>query len=201
MQIKIDNGNHIVFSANNNFIDFCKKIKSDHLIKEIAPNFLFFDSKNKIKWNLNLAGGLFNFLKNKEDRIPNANIFVYLEILKFLIFKKSATVYDLVGKSKIYKTFWEPLTIGVMNTSPKKASATLLSNVLKQTIFKGPKKCVILQPLENWDETLIKKAQEKIRCDGGKIFFSNILKKINLDDNGNVNELIFIKKKNKSFKR
>ena len=200
MQIKIDNGNHIVFSANNNFIDFCKKIKSDHLIKEIAPNFLFFDSKNKIKWNLNLAGVLFNFLKNKEDRIPNANIFVYLEILKFLIFKKSATVYDLVGKSKIYKTFWEPLTIGVMNTSPKKASATLLSNVLKQTIFKGPKKCVILQPLENWDETLIKKAQEKIRCDGGKIFFSNILKKINLDDNGNVNELIFIKKKIKVLK-
>ena len=85
MQIKIDNGNHIVFSANNNFIDFCKKIKSDHLIKEIAPNFLFFDSKNKIKWNLNLAGGLFNFLKNKEDRIPNANIFVYLENLNFNI--------------------------------------------------------------------------------------------------------------------
>ena len=52
------------------------------------------------------------------------------------MFKKSATVYDLVGKSKIYKTFWEPLTIGVMNTSPKRASATLLSNVLKQTIFR-----------------------------------------------------------------
>ena len=83
MQIKIDNGNHIVFSANNNFIDFCKKIKSDHLIKEIAPNFLFFDSKNKIKWNLNLAGGLFNFLKIKKIEYLTQ---IFLYIWKYLNF-------------------------------------------------------------------------------------------------------------------
>ena len=51
---------------------------------------------------------------------------------------------------KFSKTFWEPFTLAVMNTSPKYASAKVLSKVLKETLFKGKKKCLIYQPNENW---------------------------------------------------
>ena len=35
VNIEIDNGNHLVFSANENFIDFCKTIGTTNTLKEI----------------------------------------------------------------------------------------------------------------------------------------------------------------------
>ena len=70
----------------------------------------------------------------------SANLFFdYLSFLKFIFVKNKTAVYKLVGKSKIYNTFWEPFTLAVMNTSPEYASAKVLSNVLKETVFKGKK--------------------------------------------------------------
>ena len=50
-----------------------------------------------------------------------------------------------------------------MNTAPKMASAKVLSNVLKKTIYKGEKFCRIFQPKKNWNETLIKPAIIQIK--------------------------------------
>ena len=70
---------------------------------------------------------------------------------------------ELVGGSKIFKTFWEPFTLAVMNTSPKYASAKVLSKVLKETLFKGKKNCLIYQPNENWRKSLIEPAVEFLK--------------------------------------
>ena len=40
--IEIDNGNHLVFSANKYFKNFCELIGSSKTLKEISPNFFFF---------------------------------------------------------------------------------------------------------------------------------------------------------------
>ena len=55
---------------------------------------------------------------------------------------------ELVGGSKIFKTFWEPFTLAVMNTSPKYASAKVLSKVLKETLFKGKKTALFINPMK-----------------------------------------------------
>ena len=49
MGIEIDNGNHLVFSANENFLDFCKDIESKRTLKVFPPCFGFFDLKEKKK--------------------------------------------------------------------------------------------------------------------------------------------------------
>lgn len=113
-----------------------------------------------------------------------------MSVLKFIFVKKKSTVFDLVGNSNIYKEFWEPLTLAVMNTSPKLASAQILSNVLKVTFFKGRKYCLIYQPQENWGETLIEPAISFIQK---KINFNESLKRVNLK-NGKISELIFTKR-------
>ena len=39
--IEIDNGNHLVFSANKHFKNFCEFVGSSKTLKEISPNFFF----------------------------------------------------------------------------------------------------------------------------------------------------------------
>ena len=118
----------------------------------------------------------------------------YLSLLKFFFVSQNSSVFKIVGRSKIFKTFWEPLTLGVMNTEPKKASAKVLSNVLKKTLFRGAKYCKILQPIENWNKSLIEPAINHIVNKGGKIFYSNILRKIVVTEN-KVREIWFANKK------
>ena len=47
MGIEIDNGNHIVLSANENFYELCRLINSQNTIKTLNPSFNFFDIKKK----------------------------------------------------------------------------------------------------------------------------------------------------------
>ena len=192
--IEIDNGNHLVFSANKNFKYFCELIGSSKTLKVISPNFFFFDFKRNLEWNLDLSSGYSKFLTGKKKLIPNTTLFDYLSLLKFFLVSKNSSVFEIVGDSKIFKTFWEPLTLGVMNTAPHLASAKVLSNVLKETIFKGEEFCRIFQPKINWNESLIKPAVLKIKKNGGLINYGNLLKKINITNN-NVSELFFMKKR------
>ena len=169
-------------------------IGSYKTLKEISPNFFFFDLEHNLEWNLDLSSGYGKFLIGRKKLIPNTKLLDYFSLLKFFFVSKNSSVYEIVGNSKIFKTFWEPLTLGVMNTAPKMASAKVLSNVLKKTIYKGEKFCRIFQPKKNWNETLIKPAIIQIKKNGGQINFGNLLKKIDITDN-NVSELSFINHK------
>ncbi len=122
-------------------------------------------------------------LRNKISVIPDANFFDYFSILKFLFVKKNKTVFDVVGKSNIFKTFWDPLTLAVMNTSSKNASAKVLSDVLKKTIFKGHKYCNIYQPKVNWNDAIINPCINFINKSGGEIKLKSILKNIEVNKN------------------
>ena len=95
---------------------------------------------------------------NEKSRIPEVNFFEYFSILKILFAKNTDTVGKLIKSKNLKKLFWEPITLAVMNTCVDKASAKILSNVLKKTVFSGSKKCNIYQPKNNWNKTLIEPA-------------------------------------------
>ena len=194
LKTDIDNGNHLVFSANENFKEFCEIIGTTSSLKELPPELYFFDFDSKDKWNLNFSTSFYKLLFDKNNLIPKTKLKDYLSFLKFFFVSQNSSVFKIVGQSKIFKTFWEPLTIGVMNTDPSKASAKVLSNVLKKTLFRGPKYCKVLQPIENWNNTLIEPAINHIINKGGKIFYSDILRKIVISKN-KVSELWFTNKK------
>ena len=181
---EIDNGNHLVFSANKNFYELCKIIGSEDRLMKISPDLKFYDLRKNMHWNFNIGNvSLTQLLMNKINLIPDTKLYDYLSVLKFLFIKKDTTVFDVVGKSKIFETLWDPFTIGVMNTSSKKASAKILSNVLKETVFKGEKFCQIYQPKINWNNAVIQPCVDFINKKGLKIHFKRILKKIDVTDN------------------
>ena len=181
---KIDNGNHLVFSANTNFYELCKIVGSTDRLKVLPPNLFFYDLKKNLSWNLNLkkltVKGIF---KNKLELIPGSNLLDYLSILKFLYVNKRKTVFDIVGKSRIFESFWDPLTLAVMNTSSKLASANILSNVLKKTILRGEKYCHIYQPKVNWNNAIIEPCINFLNNKGYEIKLRTILKELEISNN------------------
>tara|TARA_Y100001968_G_C19412878_1_gene747331 strand:- start:313 stop:1515 length:1203 start_codon:yes stop_codon:yes gene_type:complete len=195
MGIEIDNGNHLVLSANKNFFEYCQFIESVKTIKKIEPIFNFFNVKDKKHWNLNLLDKKYpTWIFNKKKRIPNSSVIDYFAFLKFSIVNKKTKVSDLIQNSNIFKSFWEPFTLGIMNTHPDEASAKVLSNVLKKTLFKGRDFCYIYQPKINWHNTLIQPTIDLLKKKDNKISFNNTLKKIIIKNN-NVEKLIFEKNK------
>ena len=52
LNIEIDNGNHLVFSANTNFYELCKIVNSIDKIKTLPPELAFYDLINNTHWNL-----------------------------------------------------------------------------------------------------------------------------------------------------
>ena len=47
------------------------------------------------------------------------------------------TVEEAIGRNNnLYKNFWEPLTLGILNTQCNQASAQILKNVVKETFLK-----------------------------------------------------------------
>lgn len=87
IKLDIDNGNHLVFSANKNFLDFCKTIDSIKKFKIVSQNLKFFDISDYTSWQLDLDDKM---LKNifLNCPIPKTFFFNYLSFLKFLFVKK-----------------------------------------------------------------------------------------------------------------
>ena len=97
-------------------------------------------------------------------------------IFKFFFAKENSTVYEIIGNSNIYSTFWDPLTLAVMNTSSENASAKVLAFVLKETILKGKKNCNIYQPKVNWNNSVIEPCTNFLKKKGCEINLKNFTK-------------------------
>ena len=192
--MEIDNGNHIILSANQNFLNFCKLINSQKTLDFFEPKFNFFDIVNRSSWSVKLNNGVIPFwVLNKSTRIPRTKLLDYFSVFRLFFCKENNTVDDLFNKkSELYNSFWEPLTLGILNTECKEASAKLLFNVLKHTFFKGGKFCQIIQPKKNWNETLILPAIKYLQKKKITIQYNATLKELVIEDNY-VKKLIFQK--------
>lgn len=126
---------------------------------------------------------------NKNKRIPGITISEYFSILKIFFVGNLDSVESLTKSTNLKKFFWEPLTLAIMNTSTKDAKAKILLNVLKQTIFSGKNKCHIYQPLNNWNDTIIRPAIDYIKK-LSNISFRKRLKSVVIKDN-HITRLIF----------
>ena len=157
--------------------------------------FNFYDLKNDNRWSIKIPKSRFPWwILQEENRIPNTTILNYFSILNFLFCSKNNYVNDLIlGSGRLYKFFWEPLTLGILNTNCKEASAYLLYNVLKKSFLKGGKYCGIIQPKNNWNETLINPALNFLKKKRIEINYNSILKKIETEDEL-IKKLIFNKK-------
>ena len=193
----LDNGNHLIIKAYKNTFDYLKKINADKkLITNGETFYPFVDLKKKEKWSVKPYSFILPWwVFFNSSRPLDISFLDFVKSLKLIFANKNQTVSEILDKdSLIYKRFWKPFTIAVLNTHPNEASAKLLSKVIIKTLFfkNNPLKPFMVKT--SLYDSLIKPAKKKIIGQGGSIKNNSRLKKI-IFKNKFAEEMVFNKKK------
>lgn len=171
---RIDNGNHLLLSGNGEAMSYIAAIgASDTLWRPRRAAFEFVDLETDRRWSIRPGRGrLPLWLLDQTRRTPGSTALEHLAALKLAWAPASATVADCFDTaSPLYRRFWRPLTIAVLNTEPQEAAAGLLWPVLKQTIGRGEAFCRPCIPRRGLSDSLIDPAVKFIGDRAGNIFF------------------------------
>ena len=140
----IDNGNHLVMSGNYAAHAFLARIGSkDGLVGPPDASYPFVDIKSGARWTVTINDGLFPFwVLDPARRVPGTRLGDYLKAAAIALAGPDKTVADVVDRAgPLFKTFWEPLTLAVLNTTPEIGQAKLLWSVIRETFALGGEKC------------------------------------------------------------
>ncbi len=196
----LDNGQHIMIGAYENFFRILKTLGTSDLIrcqKKLSVPFIDIDG---IKSNFSsvlfpgMPGLVFGFLRMKEvvfkSRINAIKLLKKIIVNKIEIADK--TVKNVLKENNqrddIIKRFWEPLSLAVLNSPPELVSAKLLTEVLKKATSKGNFSACLCFPKVPLSE-LIEPFKSWLELKGGKILYRTPVDKI-LIENHNASVLL-----------
>ena len=152
----IDNGNHLLLSGNSAAMAYLDEIGArDKLAGPADAAFPFVDVTNGARWTVRPGDSRIPWwIFDAKRRVLGTRPSDYLSILKLL--NGSGTVADCVGTTgSLYRGFWEPLTVGAINTAPEHAAAALMAPVLRETFMKGAAACRPLIARDSLADTFI----------------------------------------------
>lgn len=185
LDCRIDNGNHLVLSGNAAIHDYLDLTGARESMSDPgAALFPFMDLESGERWTVQMNDGLFpRWIFDKGRRIAGTKPLDYLSALNILTAGPGDTVAArLDTNSFIYKRFWEPLTIGALNTEPEIASAQLLSGILRQTFLAGGRACVPLVPKVGLSETFVIPCLNVLRQRGVEVKYTHRLRSLLIED-------------------
>lgn len=136
----IDNGNHLIMSGNAGALDYLRRIGAGEALTGPAQaDYPFADIATGARWTVRINDGPIPFwVLDKSRRIPGTRALDYCRAAAIALASPEKTVADVVDRSgALYKTFWEPLTLAVLNTTPDIGQARLLWSVIRETFLLG----------------------------------------------------------------
>jgi len=177
----IDNGNHLLMSGNTSAMQYLAEIgASERLAGPADAAFPFVDAVTARRWTVQPGKGIVPWwIFNAARRVPDTKVSDYLSVLKLLGAGPKDTVADCIGTTgTLYRNFWEPLTVGAINTAPEQAAAILMAPVLRETFLRGAAACKPLVARVSLADTLIDPALEKLNAAGVALHFGTRLRAI-----------------------
>ena len=189
----IDNGNHLLLSANAAALDYLKEIgASDTVVGPDRAEFPFMDLRDGRRWTVRPnAGPVPWWIFAPDRRIPGTRPRDYLSALSILGAKDDETVTDrITPDDPLFEGFWRPLTVAALNTAPEEASARLMRTVIRESFAKGGGYCRPLVVRESLAASLVDPALVLLRERGVEVRFNDRLKSLDLQD-GRVQALVF----------
>ena len=140
----IDNGNHLLLSGNGSARAYLRESGADRTFAtDIPAGFPFVDLQNGDRWTVRPnAGPIPWWLLVESRRVADTRPSEYLSALRLRRAGPEDTVAALLSATgTLYRRFWEPLAVAVLNTPPDEAYARLLWPVLLETFAKGAQAC------------------------------------------------------------
>lgn len=182
----IDNGNHLMLSGNHAIMAYVKAVGAeDRLAGPRDTAFPFVDVATGARWSLRPGDGAIPWwLFNPARRVPNTSVWQYLSVARVMRAGLGETMTSCVGTGgALYRNFWEPLTVAVLNTAPDEAAAGLMSPVLRETFIKGARACRPLVARDSLAATLVDPAVETLTRAGARFRFGTRVRALQTADN------------------
>ncbi len=142
--LTIDNGNHLLLSANHAALSFLKTIGSeDKLAAGDKAAFAFADLATGERWVLRPNEGPVPWwIFSRRRRVPGTHAIEYLSVGRLLLPRRDASIADLMRcDGTLYQRLWRPLFLAALNTEPSEASAFLAGAILRETLARGGRAC------------------------------------------------------------
>ncbi len=179
----IDNGNHILLTANHAALAYVEAIGARHSF--VGPEraaFPFVDLTSGERWTLRPGAGRVPWwVLDPKRRIPGTRLMSYLAGFKLAFANDRQTVADCLDPADpLWTRFWEPLTVAALNTAPREASAKLLWLVLRESFAKGEAACRPLIARDGLAASLVDPALELLRRAGAEVGFNRRLRALDL---------------------
>ena len=158
---RIDNGSHLLLSANRAALDYLARIgAADTVTGPSEAAFPFVDLESGRRWTLRPnRGPLPWWVLAPSRRVPGSRPGDYLSGLALLSAAPGATVADCIAPAHpLYRSFWEPLTLAALNAEPAVAAAAPLRATLLETFARGGAFCRPLFTRDGLGASLIEPA-------------------------------------------
>jgi hydroxysqualene dehydroxylase len=189
----IDNGNHLLLSANHAALSYLREIGGeDRLAGPAHAEFPFVDLKSKQCWTLSFNDGrLPLWIFDAKGRVPDTGPLDYLSLARLLWAAPDQTVGQVIAcEGVLYKRLVEPLLLAALNIDPPLGSAKLASAIVRETLAAGGLACRPLIAREGLGETLIAPALTTLQQRGATVRFDHQLRALQFGD-GRVTALEF----------
>jgi hydroxysqualene dehydroxylase len=160
LDMVIDNGNHLLLSANHAALGFLDSIgAAGRLVGPDAAQFAFVDLKTNERWTVRINDGLIPFWLFDAKRRPlgtRASEFLAMGKLLIPTRKSMGEVIDCSGPA--YDRFLQPLMLAALNCDPKDGAAALAGRVVREAILLGGKACRPLIARDGLSHALVEPA-------------------------------------------
>jgi squalene-associated FAD-dependent desaturase len=177
----IDNGNHLLLSANDAALSFLKTIGSERrLAGPDEAKFAFADLASGESWTLHPNEGPIPWwIFAKDRRVPGTKPLDYLSMMRLLLTGHDESLDKIIDCSGIlYERLSRPLFLAALNTEPREASAVLVSAILRKTLARGGRACHPLIASEGLGPAFIDPALAYLERNGAKLCFMHQLRGI-----------------------
>jgi hydroxysqualene dehydroxylase len=174
----IDNGNHLLLSANRAALAYLREIGAERrLIGPAHAEFPFVDLQSHARWTLRFSDGRLPWwIFDASRRVPDTRAADYFRLAPLLWPRAGKSVGELIDcRGTLYERLMQPLLLAALNIDPPAGAARLAAAVLRETIVAGGGACRPLIAREGLSATLVDPALEFLKARGAAVRFEHQL--------------------------
>jgi hydroxysqualene dehydroxylase len=183
--MRIDNGTHILLSANTAALCFLADIGASSLVTGFpAARYPFVDLASNERWTLDLGDSRLSlWMFDPRRRAPGTRAVDYLPLVRVLWPSPGKTLGEIMACSgPAYVRVVQPFLLAALNIDPREGSADLARAVVRESMAAGGQACRPYLAPQGLSVAFVEPALEFLKSHGGTVTFSHQLRKLMLAD-------------------
>jgi hydroxysqualene dehydroxylase len=181
----IDNGNHLLLSANRHALAYARSIGTEAgLVGPSRAQFPFVDLATGQRWQLDLGDGrLPLWVFDRGRRVPDTSLRDYLALVPLVWASQGKRIDEVIRcEGTLYQRLVQPLLLAALNLDPPEGSAGLAGAIVRETLLAGGQACRPLIARDGLSAVLIEPAIGHLEGKGASIRLGHELRELVMAD-------------------